>query len=129
MLTIFQAPGQTLPVFNSSIPNGGNPLEMDVNLPYVGLEFHYVYQVIMGALVFLIVPGIGLLYGGMCQRKSALAMIFQSLSVMAIITFQWLFWGYSLAFSRTGSPFIGDLSEFGMKNVSRVFELPQAIGH
>lgn len=45
------------PVFNASIPDGGNPLEVDVNAPYVGLEFHYVYQLIMGGLVFLIIPG------------------------------------------------------------------------
>jgi ammonia channel protein AmtB len=32
-------------------------------------------------------------------------------------TFQWMFWGYSLAFSRDAGPFIGSLSAFGMKNV------------
>jgi ammonium transporter, Amt family len=99
------------------LPNGGNPEEMNVNTQYVGFEFEYVYQVIMGMLVFVIVPGIGLLYGGMARRKSALAMIFQSLMVMAVCTFQWQFWGFSLAFSRTGGPFIGDLSAFGMRNV------------
>lgn len=67
--------------------------------------------------MFLIVPGIGLLYGGMTRRKSALAMIFQSLTVMAMVTFQWTFWGFTLAFSRTGGPFIGDMSNFGMMNV------------
>lgn len=97
---------------------GGNPQEINVNAPYVGFEFHYVFQVIMGCLVFLIVPGIGLLYGGMARRKSALAMIFQSMSVMAVISFQWTFWGFTLAFSRTGGPFIGDMSNFGMRNVS-----------
>ncbi|EXJ92780.1 hypothetical protein A1O3_01332 [Capronia epimyces CBS 606.96] len=105
------------PTFNASIPNGGNPEEMDVNAPYVGLEWEYVYQVLMGCLVFLIVPGIGLLYGGMSRRKSALAMIFQSLTVMAVATFQWAFWGFSLAFSRNGGPFIGDLTNFGLKDV------------
>jgi Amt family ammonium transporter len=99
------------------MPNGGNPQEIDVNAQYVGYEWHYIYQVIMGMLVFLIVPGIGLLYGGMARRKSALAMIFQSMTVMAVCTFQWTFWGFSIAFSRTGGPFIGDLSNFGLKNV------------
>jgi Amt family ammonium transporter len=102
------------------LPNGGNPEEMDVNAPYVGLEWEYVYQVLMGCLVFLIVPGIGLLYGGMTRRKSALAMIFQAFTVMAVCTFQWAFWGFSLAFSRHGGPFIGDLSNFGMINVSGI---------
>lgn len=104
-------------MFNASIPNGGNPEEIDVNAQYAGFEFEYVYQVIMGMLVFLIVPGIGLLYGGMARRKSALAMVFQSLTVMAVCTFQWMFWGYTIAFSRNGGPFIGDFTNFAMKNV------------
>ena len=97
--------------------NGGDPQAIDVNLPYTGLEFHYVYQVIMGALVFVIVPGIGLLYGGMARRKSALAMVFQAWTVMAVCSFQWAFWGFSLAFSRDGGPFIGTLTNFGMIDV------------
>ena len=59
-----------------------------------------------------------MLYGGMARRKSALAMMFQGLSVMAMVSFQWQFWGFSLAFSRTGGPFIGDLSNFGLMGVS-----------
>jgi len=29
-----------------------------------------------------------------------------------------MFWGYSLAYSRTAGPFIGDLANFGLKNVT-----------
>ncbi len=127
------------PVYNASLPDGGNPLEMDVNAPYKGLEFHYVYQLIMGGLVFLIIPGqlhppmylwsspsdkptgIGLLYGGMARRKSSLAMIFQSFTIMALIAVQWIFWGYTLSFSRTGrSGFIGDFSNFLLWDVCSV---------
>jgi ammonium transporter, Amt family len=90
---------------------------VDVNAPYYGWEWEYVYQVILGCFVFLIIPGIGLLYGGMTRRKSALSMIFQSLTVIAMVTFQWTFWGFTLAFSRTGGPFIGDMSNFGMMDV------------
>jgi ammonium transporter, Amt family len=98
------------------MPDGGDPLFMDVNAQYAGFEYHYVFQVIMGCLVWIIIPGIGLLYGGMARRKSALAMIFQSLTVIAIVTFQWMFWGFSLAFSRNGGPFIGDLSAFLLRH-------------
>ena len=107
-----------LPEYNASLPDGGNPLELDVNAPYIGFEFHMVYQLIMGGLVFLIIPGIGLLYGGMARRKSSLAMIFQSITIMSLCTIQWMFWGYSLSFSRTGhGGFIGDLSNFVLKDV------------
>lgn len=37
---------------------------------------------------------------------------------MASVTcVQWLFWGYSLAYSRTAGPFIGDFGNFVMKDV------------
>lgn len=32
-------------------------------------------------------------------------------------TFQWLFWGYSLTYSRDGGPFIGTLKVFGLMDV------------
>ncbi|KAF3400722.1 Ammonium transporter 1 [Talaromyces pinophilus] len=105
------------PAYDSSTPNGGDPLEVDVNAQYAGYEFNYSYIVFCGFIVWLIIPGIGLLYGGLARRKSALALLFQSLMVVAVTTFQWMFWGYSLAFSRDAGPFIGSLSAFGMKNV------------
>jgi Amt family ammonium transporter len=117
-----------IPVYNASIPDGGNPLEVDVNAPYLHLEFHMVYQLIMGGLVFLIIPGIGLLYGGMARRKSSLAMIFQSMTIMSLCTVQWIFWGYSLSFSRTGhGHFIGDMSNFVLWNVNLSSIIPTMI--
>jgi Amt family ammonium transporter len=35
----------------------------------------------------------------------------------AVISFQWFFWGYSLTFSHTAGRFIGDLENFGFRNV------------
>lgn len=35
----------------------------------------------------------------------------------SVATIQWFFWGYSLAFSDTGSKFIGNLKHFGLMNV------------
>jgi Amt family ammonium transporter len=72
------------PVFNESIPNGGNPLQQDVNLTFTGFEYHYVYLIVCGFLVWLIIPGIGLLYGGLASRKSALALLFQSFMIIAV---------------------------------------------
>ncbi|CAK7265462.1 hypothetical protein SEPCBS119000_001524 [Sporothrix epigloea] len=105
------------PVFNASEPSGGNPLEVDVNAQYIGYEYNYAYLVFCGYIVWLIIPGLGLLYGGLSRRKSALTMLFQSLMVCAVTTVQWMFWGFSLAYSRTAGPFIGDLANFGMRNV------------
>ncbi|KAK4617827.1 Ammonium transporter 1 [Fulvia fulva] len=107
----------TAPEFNSSEPRGGDPLVVDVNAQYAGLEFHYVYLIFCAFIVWLIIPGIGLLYGGLARRKSSLSLLFQSLMVAAVTTFQWMFWGYSLAYSRTANAFIGDLSNSGLMKV------------
>ncbi|EME84787.1 uncharacterized protein MYCFIDRAFT_82875 [Pseudocercospora fijiensis CIRAD86] len=105
------------PEYDSASPMGGDPLTTNVNDQYFGYEFHFVYLAVCTFLVWLIIPGIGLLYSGLARRKSSLSLIFQSLSVIAVVTFQWMFWGYSLAYSRTSSAFIGDLSNFGLMNV------------
>ncbi len=63
------------------------------------------------ALVWLMIPGVGFFYSGLLRRKNALSMIWLSMMVLAVVSFQWFFWGFSLAFSETGSAYIGNLSE------------------
>ena len=65
----------------------------------------------------MIIPGLALLYGGLSRRRSALAMLFHGFAVIGVITFQWMFWGYSLAYSRTANSFIGNLDNFGLRGV------------
>src|SRR5437870_5492750 len=51
------------------------------------------------ALVLLMTtPGLALFYGGMVRQKNALATLMQSFIIMAVISIQWVLWGYSLAF-------------------------------
>lgn len=69
------------------------------------------------ALVWIMIPGVGFFYSGLLRRKNALSMIFLGVAVLATVSFQWFFWGYSLAFSETASPFIGDLKYFALKGV------------
>lgn len=97
------------------------------------------------ALVLLMIPGVGLVskfamflrrrcvyrrryhpdrshpnsffYSGLARRKSALSLIWLSVMATAVTCFQWFFWGYSLTFSHTAGRFIGDLSNFGFKDV------------
>ncbi|KAJ5587214.1 Ammonium transporter [Penicillium hispanicum] len=106
-----------VPVFNASIPRGGDPTQVNVNTQYQGFEYNYTYIVFCGFIVWLIIPGIGLLYSGLARRKSALTLLFQSFMVVAVTTFQWMFWGYSLAYARDASPFIGNLKNFGLKEM------------
>ena len=75
------------------------------------------YIIVASAMVLVMVPGLGFLYSGLARRKSALSMIWACMGSFSIITFQWYFWGYSLAFSAEGtSGFIGDLHHFGLMN-------------
>jgi ammonium transporter, Amt family len=68
-------------------------------------------------MVLAMIPGIGFLYPGLARRKSALSMIWACMASFSIITFQWYLWGYSLAFSSTGtSGYIGNLKHFGLMN-------------
>ncbi|KAI5481446.1 hypothetical protein MNV49_004202 [Pseudohyphozyma bogoriensis] len=73
------------------------------------------------ALVMIMCPGVGYLYSGLLRRKNALSMLYLSMAVYCVITFQWFFWqvaGYSLAFSETATNgYIGNLDHFGMMNV------------
>ncbi|KAJ2922702.1 hypothetical protein H1R20_g14395, partial [Candolleomyces eurysporus] len=69
------------------------------------------------ALVWLMIPGVGFFYSGLLRRKNALSMIFTSLASVAVVSFQWFFWGFSLAFAENASPFIGTLRYFGLKGV------------
>lgn len=69
------------------------------------------------ALVWIMVPGVGFFYSGLLRRKNALSMIYLSMMTVAVVSFQWFFWGFSLAFSDGASLFIGDLKYFGMKGV------------
>ncbi|CAE6467969.1 unnamed protein product [Rhizoctonia solani] len=69
------------------------------------------------ALVWIMIPGVGFFYSGLLRRKNALSMIYFSMLALAVVSFQWFFWGYSLAFSDGASAFIGDLKYFALKGV------------
>lgn len=69
------------------------------------------------ALVLLMTPGLGLFYGGMVRTKNVLGTIMQSFIIIALITVQWILWGYSLAFGPDVGGIIGNLSWFGLQGV------------
>jgi Amt family ammonium transporter len=69
------------------------------------------------ALVMLMTPAVGLFYGGMVRRKNAIATIVMSLTILALISVQWVLWGYSLAFGPDIGGAIGSLDWVGLKGV------------
>ncbi len=69
------------------------------------------------ALVLLMTPALGFFYGGMVRRKNALATIMQSFIIIALISVQWVLFGYSLAFGPDVGGVIGSLKWVGLNFV------------
>jgi Amt family ammonium transporter len=70
------------------------------------------------ALVLMMtIPGLFLFYGGLVRRKNVLATIMHSFIIVAVISIQWVLWGYSLAFGPDIGGWIGSSDWFGLNGV------------
>src|SRR5262245_23521608 len=69
------------------------------------------------ALVMLMTPALGLFYGGMVREKNVLSTIMHSFFILALISVQWVLWGYSLAFGPDKGGLIGGLEWVGLNGV------------
>jgi len=69
------------------------------------------------ALVMLMTPALGFFYGGLVRRKNVLATIMHSFFMLALISVQWVLWGYSLAFGPDRGGIIGGLEWLGLNGV------------
>ena len=76
------------------------------------------WVLVSAALVMLMTPALGLFYGGMVRKKNVLAIVMQSFIILALISIQWVLFGYSLAFGPdTGRGLIGGLEWLGLNGV------------
>ena len=71
------------------------------------------------ALVMLMTPALGFFYGGLVRRKNVLATIMHSFFILALISVQWVLWGYSLAFGPDHGGLIGGLDWLSLKGVGQ----------
>src|SRR5512137_2321044 len=69
------------------------------------------------ALVMIMTPGVGFFYGGLVRRKNFISMITLSFVAFALVSIQWVLFGYSLAFGGDVGGFIGNLQYVGLNNV------------
>lgn len=69
-------------------------------------------------LVLLMTPGLALFYAGMVRSKNALGTIMQSFILISLISFEWVYIGYSMSFGPDVKGLIGDLSWLALKGVS-----------
>jgi Amt family ammonium transporter len=70
------------------------------------------------ALVLLMIPGLALFYGGMVRKKNVLGTIMQSFILIALVTFEWVYLGYSMSFGPDiGNGLLGSLAWAGLGGV------------
>ena len=75
------------------------------------------WVLVAAALVLVMTPALAFFYGGMVRRKNVLGTIMQSFIIIALISVQWVLWGYSLAFGPDKGGIIGGLEWFGLNGV------------
>lgn len=75
------------------------------------------FVLLSAALVMLMTPGLAMFYGGMVRRKNVLGTIMQSFIAIALVSVQWILFGYSLSFGPDIHGIIGSLDWIGLRGV------------
>ncbi|HYN87701.1 MAG TPA: ammonium transporter [Ardenticatenaceae bacterium] len=75
------------------------------------------WVLVSAALVMLMTPGLALFYGGLVRQKNVLSTRMHSFFMLALISVQWVLWGYSLAFGPDKNGIIGGLEWIGLTGV------------
>ncbi len=80
------------------------------------------WMMVSTALVLMMsVPALALFYGGLVRAKNMLSVLMQVLTIVCVAALVWFGWGYSMAFTSTGTPFpaiVGGLDKAFLANVS-----------
>jgi len=66
----------------------------------------------------LMTPAVGLLYSGLSRSKNALTVVMISFLAYAVVSVQWVLFGFSLSFSESGSAIMGNFYFGGFQNIS-----------
>ena len=56
-------------------------------------------------VLMMSVPALALFYGGLVRAKNMLSVLMQVLTIVCVAALVWFGWGYSMAFTSTGTPF------------------------
>jgi Amt family ammonium transporter len=71
------------------------------------------------ALVMLMTPGLAFFYGGLVRRRDLVSTLSQCLTIFALVSLVWVFWGYTLVFGPdAGLGLIGNLSKAMLYNIT-----------
>lgn len=75
------------------------------------------WMLVATAMVMLMTPAVGFFYGGMVRSKNVVSVLKQSLVILAVVSLQWILFGYSLVFGKDIGGLIGSLDFFGLAGV------------
>ncbi len=69
-------------------------------------------------VLFMIVPGLALFYGGLVRQKNMLSVLMQCTLIASVVMIVWVLWGYSFAFGGGTSPFWGGTAKLFLAGVT-----------
>ena len=69
-------------------------------------------------VLFMTLPGLALFYGGLVRTQNVLSVLMQCFAICCIVSVVWVIYGYSLAFTGTGS-IIGGTDAFFLSSLMR----------
>ncbi len=69
-------------------------------------------------VLFMIVPGLALFYGGLVRTKNMLSVLMQCTIITAIVMVIWVVYGYSFAFGGSTSPYWGGFGKVFLAGVT-----------
>jgi len=69
-------------------------------------------------VLFMILPGLSLFYGGLVRTKNMLSVLMQATLITAVVMVIWVFYGYSMAFGGGTSPFWGGFGKLFLSGVT-----------
>lgn len=75
------------------------------------------WVLIASTLVLMMTPALAFFYGGMVRRKNILSTLNLSFIMMALLSIQWVLYGFSLAFSSDHGGLIGGFEYLGFSGV------------
>ncbi len=67
----------------------------------------------------MVVPGLAFFYGGLVNQRNALSTMMHSFFVLALISVQWVLWGYTLSFGSDIGGIIGGFDYLGFNGVGQ----------
>ncbi len=69
-------------------------------------------------VLFMIIPGVALFYGGLVRTKNMLSILTQTTMITALVMVIWVFYGYSFAFGGSTSPWWGGTGKLFLAGVT-----------